>query len=557
MPPRYSKELKKLVVSGYQKRQGRTSPCEAYCPAGNRIQAVETLLKDGKPEQAHAVLLSRNPFPGVTGRVCTHPCELKCNRRKYDEGVSIRALERFAADTPMISRLTPLADTGRKVAVIGSGPAGMTCAYFLRLFGHEVTVFEAAAVLGGAPRMSVPDFRLPKNVVDRETGHVLSLGISAHTNVDVGRDVSMADIMKTYDATVVAVGNRGERLLNIPGRENLIPAVSFLAASNLARQSLEGKDVVVLGGGGVAFDCAFTAKRLRAASVSLVFPEKSDAIKAPAEEVAQAGEEGITLHASYLAQSAEGGTVRAKGLESFSFSESGELLAEYREGDELVLHADVVICASGLLPGTDFLAELAPEKNARGHLVVNDFQETSVAGLFAAGDIVTGPSTVASAIGSGRNAAIGVHCCLSGLQQKPELSFEEKEDGTLRLAVGGPALQAQQHVVLFEEIENPSYHEHAPRQVTGRYAAAHLLPFEEIDLGFTAEQAQAEAARCMHCGHCIDCGTCVERCPNYILERNEDGPFVRYPEECWHCACCRIGCPTGAIAIEFPITMLV
>ena len=357
MPPRYSKELKKLVVSGYQKRQGRTSPCEAYCPAGNRIQAVETLLKDGRPEQAHAVLLSRNPFPGVTGRVCTHPCELKCNRRKYDEGVSIRALERFAADTPMISRLTPLADTGRKVAVIGSGPAGMTCAYFLRLLGHDVTVFEAAAVLGGAPRMSVPDFRLPKNVVDRETGHVLSLGIAAHTNVDVGRDVSMADIMKTHDAAVVAVGNRGERLLNIPGRENLVPAVSFLAASNLARQSLEGRDVVVLGGGGVAFDCAFTAKRLRAASVSLVFPEKSDAIKAPEEEVAQAGEEGIALHSSYLAQSAEGGTVRAKGLESFSFSESGELLAEYREGDELALNADVVICASGLLPGTDFLAD--------------------------------------------------------------------------------------------------------------------------------------------------------------------------------------------------------
>ena len=556
MPPRYSKELKKLVVTGYQKRQGRTSPCEAYCPAGNRIQAVETLLKDGKPEEAHAVLLSRNPFPGVTGRVCTHPCELRCNRRKYDEGVSIRALERFAADTPMISRLVPLADTGRKVAVIGSGPAGMTCAFFLRLLGHAVTVFEAAAVLGGAPRMSVPDFRLPKNVVDRETGHILSLGIAAHTNVDVGRDVSMADIMKAYDATVVAVGNRGERLLNIPGREALVPAVSFLAGSNLARQSLEGKDVVVLGGG-VAFDCAFTARRLHASSVSLVFPEQSDAIKAPAEEVEQAKEEGIVLHASCLAQSVENGTVRARGLESFSFSDSGELLAVFREGDELVLHADVVICASGLLPGTDFLNDLAPERNARGHLKVNEFQETSVEGLFAAGDIVTGPSTVAAAIGSGRAAAIGVHCSLSGLTELPEISLEEKEGGALSLAVGGAALCQQQHVVLFEEIENPTYHEHAPRQVTGRYAEAHLLPFEEIDLGFTAEQAQAEASRCMHCGHCIDCGTCVERCPNYILERNEDGPFVRYPEECWHCACCRIGCPTGAIAIEFPITMLV
>ena len=208
------------------------------------------------------MLLSRNPFSGVTGRVCTHPCEMHCNRRKYDEGISIRALERFAADAPVISRLAPLADTGKKVAVIGSGPAGMTCAYFLRLMGHAVTVFEASAVLGGVPRVSVPDFRLPKNVVDREVGNVLSLNIAAHTNVKVGRDVALAAIMDAYDATVVAVGNQKERLLNIPGREALVPAVSFLGASNLSRQSLAGKNVVVLGGGGVAFDCAFTARRL-------------------------------------------------------------------------------------------------------------------------------------------------------------------------------------------------------------------------------------------------------------------------------------------------------
>ena len=557
MPPRYSKELKKLVVSGFQKRQSRTSPCEAYCPAGNRIQAVETLIKDGKPAEAHAVLLSRNPFPGVTGRVCTHPCEMQCNRRKYDEGVSIRALERFAADTPVISKMVPCADTGKKVAVIGSGPAGMTCAYFLRLMGHAVTVFEAGAVLGGVPRMSVPDFRLPKNVVDREAGHILSLGVSAHTNVSVGRDVELSAIMEAFDATVVAVGNQGERVLNIPGKESLVPAVSFLVSSNLDRRSLSGKNVVVLGGGGVAFDCAFTAKRLGAASVSLVFPEGPDAIKAPEEEVAQAATEGIALHASYLAGGVENGVVKASGLEEFSFSASGELIAKFREGDTLALPADMVICASGLLPATDFLKDLALEKTARGHLVVNEFQETSVAGLFAAGDIVTGPATVASAVGSGRKAAIGVHCRLAGLDSFPEVRFEEKEDGTLGLVMAGKASNQEQHVVQFEEIENPSYHEHAPRQKTATYAQTHLLPFEEIDLGFSAEQAQAEAARCMHCGHCIDCGTCVERCPNYILERDADGPFVRYPEECWHCACCRIGCPTGAIAIEFPITMLV
>ncbi|WP_298068030.1 FAD-dependent oxidoreductase [uncultured Mailhella sp.] len=548
--------MKKLVVSGFQKRQSRTSPCEASCPAGNRIQAVETLLKAGKPTEAHAVLLTRNPFPGVTGRICTHPCEMHCNRRKYDEGVSIRALERFAADTPFVSRLTPRVDTKKKVAIIGSGPAGMTCAYFLRLMGHAVTVFEAGAVLGGVPRMSVPDFRLPKNIVERETGHILSLGVTAHTNVRVGQDVALSTIMESYDATVVAIGNQKERILDIPGHERLVPAVSFLSSSNLARRSLAGKNVVVLGGGGVAFDCAFTAKRLNAASVSLVFPEAQDAIKAPAEEVEQARMEGISLHASCLAIGVENGVVKAARLEKFTFSDTGELIAKFHEGKELTLTADTVICASGLLPDMDFLEGLSLERTARGHLIVDEFQQTSAHGLFAAGDIVTGPATVASAVGSGRKTAIGVHCWLEGLEQFPEVYFRENEDDTLELSLNSNTVQQEQHVVLFEEIENPSYHEHAPRQHSA-CARTHFLPFEEFDTGFTTEQAQAEASRCMHCGHCIDCGTCVERCPNYILDRDEDGPFVHYPEECWHCACCRIGCPTGAIAIEFPITMLV
>lgn len=557
MPPKYSKELKRLVVSGYQKRQARSSPCEAHCPAGNRIQAMETLLKDGKPAEAHGMLLSRNPFSGITGRVCTHPCEQQCNRRKYDESVSIRALERFASDTPALVRFSPLPDTGNKVAVIGSGPAGMTCAYFLRLMGHAVTIFEASAVLGGVPRVSIPDFRLPKNVADRECGHILSLGISAHTNVKVGKDVALAPLMEGYDACVAAVGNTAERLLNIPGREKAMPAVSFLGVSNLDRHELAGKKVVILGGGGVAFDCAFTAKRLHAASVSLVFPEAADAIKAPAEEVSQAKEEGIALYSSCLAQSIDEYGVKAAGISGFSFDEHGALHAQFRQGDELSLSADLVICASGLLPSLDFLNNAPVQKSPRGHLCVDAFHETTLPGLFAAGDIVTGPATVASAIGDGRNAAIGIHCRLSGLTEVPELSFEKTEDGALRLSMGRPALRQDQHVVLFEEIENPAYHEHAPRQSPPAHAQNRLLPFEEINPGFSAGQARTEAARCMHCGHCIDCGTCVERCPNYILERDEDGPFVRYPEECWHCACCRIGCPTGSIDIQFPITMLV
>ena len=551
MPPKFSKELNTRIVSGYMpRRQPRTSPCEASCPAGNRIQAMETLLKDGRRAEAHAMLLSRNPFPGVTGRVCPHPCESRCNRNNYDQGVSIRALERFAADDPGASGFRPGNPTGKRVAVIGSGPAGMSCAWFLGLF-------EAAPVLGGVPRVSVPDFRLPKNVPDREAGNILALGISVHTNTRVGRDITLRDLLSNFDACVVAVGNSRERRLNIPGMEMARQAVAFLTETNLDRRDLGGKKVVILGGGGVAFDCAFTARRLGAVSVSLIFPEDAEHIKAPAEEVEQARAEGVTLYPSRLTRAVTERGVEAVALASFFFDEKGELQAQTLENDVLKEEADLVICASGLVPDLDFLDGLVPNRTPRGMLAADERMATSVPGLFAAGDIVDGPSSVASAVGSGRRAALGVHAALMGLEGELVVEFSERNEGEVLRVSCRPPETGEPHVVEFEEIQNPGYHSKAPRRAT-RAGQNRLLPFAELDSGFDEDAARAEAERCMHCGHCINCGTCVERCPGYIIEKDEaDGPFIRYPDECWHCACCRIGCPTASINIEFPITMLV
>ncbi len=554
MPPKFSKEFKIQLVSGQKPiRQHRTSPCEANCPAGNPIQAMENHLKEGRRDEAHALLLTRNPFPGVTGRVCPHPCEQNCNRNRYDEGLAVRSLERFAADSNGVAPLRPGAPTGKHLAVIGSGPAGMTCAYFAALLGHRVSVFESAPVLGGVPRTAVPDFRLPKGVVDRETGNILALGIEAYINTVVGKHIGIEQIMQDHDACVVAVGNWTERRLNIPGAERARPAVAFLKESNLSRPDFTGLKVLVIGGGGVAFDCAFTARRLGAAAVSLLFPEDAEHIKAPAEEVAQARREGLVLHASRLARRIDERGVEAVKLESFAFDEKGELEAKTIEDDVLQEPADVVICASGLQPALDFLAPLNPARTPRGHLVVDSDMATSVPGLFAAGDIVDGPGTVAAAIGSGRRTALGLHSRLMDLPDRLMVQV----DAERRLVVSGVSPDGQAHVVDFSEISNPGYHEKAPRRES-RQAQASSLPFSEIDAGFDAEAAQAEAGRCLHCGHCINCGTCVERCPGYILVKDEqEGPFVEYPDECWHCGCCRIGCPTGAISIEFPITMRV
>ena len=209
MPPRFSLELEKpTVFAGYLKYQSRTSPCEAACPAGNPIQKVHSLIKEQRLEEALEYLKSRNPLSGITGRVCDHPCELECNRMNYDEALSIRALERFAADhadRTKLRRPRRMEDTGKTLAVIGSGPAGMTCAYFSALFGHRVTVFEASASLGGMPRIGIPDYRLPKSIVDREVGQILELGVTARTNTAVGRDIGFDAILDEYDLSLIHI----------------------------------------------------------------------------------------------------------------------------------------------------------------------------------------------------------------------------------------------------------------------------------------------------------------------------------------------------------------
>ena len=194
MPPLFSREIEKPLISTVSlKYQMRTSPCESACPAGNPIQKVHSLIKENRYEEALAFLRARNPFPGTTGRICTHPCERECNRREWDEAINIRGLERAAADRAdgtRVKKPARMARSGKRIAVIGGGPAGLTFAYFSTLLGHEVTVFEAGPTLGGIPRLCVPEYRLPKDILDMEIGLVLETGVKARTNTRIGREIS-------------------------------------------------------------------------------------------------------------------------------------------------------------------------------------------------------------------------------------------------------------------------------------------------------------------------------------------------------------------------------
>ena len=557
MPPIYSKELNTLYIqhSG-QFRQKRTSPCEVKCLLGNAVQKVHTLIAEGKVDEALLWLHARNPFPGVTGRVCPHPCEQACNRAGYDEAMAIHSLERFAADNGRSAAIKALPASGKKIAVIGSGPAGLTAARFSALLGHTVDIYESSPVMGGVPRQAIPDFRLPKDVVDRESAAAIEGSVNVITNITVGRDIALSDIISRYDACLMAVGLWKERILNIPGKEYLQTAVSWLKRMTLDRENFEGRDVVILGGGGVAFDCAFTAKRLKARSVHLVCLEDDSCMRAPAEEVCQAREEGIFLHQSMLSRSVEARNgrflVEAEKVKSFCFDETGKLHVEGTDEPLFALEADCVICASGLMLDDTILMGMDVERTPRGMVKVDERFRTSVPGLFAAGDMASGPGLVASAIKAGREAAISMHRIIMGVSEEIEVLV----NGEGRIEIRSAADPVNPHVVAVEEIMNIEYHEHAPREHQPHMEAVPGVAFYELEGGLSPEQAVREASRCMHCGHCMACGSCVESCPGHILAMGDDGPFVAYPEQCWHCGCCRIACPTGSIAYQFPLTMM-
>ena len=333
MPPIFSREIQRpLISSACLKFRTRTSPCETACPAGNPIQKVQGLVKENRYEEALEFMRARNPFPGTTGRICTHPCETECNRREWDEAMNIRGLERAVADMADRTRVRKplrMERSGRKIAVIGGGPAGLTFAYFSSLLGHEVTIFEAGPALGGMPRLSVPVYRLPKDILDMEIGLVLETGVKARTNTRVGKEISFAEIRASFDAVLISTGTWQERELDVPNADRAVKGVEFLRQVILGLITEVGRKVIIMGGGGVAFDCAFTARRLGAGEVHIVCLEGTDCMAAPPDDLARAREEGITIHNSAMVSRVLEKNGHVTGMEffeisEFSFDESGE-----------------------------------------------------------------------------------------------------------------------------------------------------------------------------------------------------------------------------------------
>ena len=484
-----------------------TAPCKAACPVGLDIQGYIALISQGKFREAFHLIRQKVILPATLGRVCTHPCETECNRGKVDEPLTIAALKRFVADYELNTRTDGIAHAPRtrdeKVAVIGSGPAGLCAANDLVLMGYGVAVFEALPVAGGMLAVGIPDYRLPKEMLKREIEDIKSLGVEIRLNSPVGKKGLTLDDLRQegYKAIFIAVGAHRSANLGIPGEdfEGVHHGVSFLREVNLGGKVTPGGRVAVIGGGNVAIDAARTARRLGATGVTIVYRRSRREMPANEEEITEAEHEGIVIQYLVTPVRILGENGRVSGMECIRMElgapdASGRRRPIAIEGSQFAMDVDAVILAIGQSPDLALLPEDSRfQVSPSGTLVVDDkSMATSVPGVFAGGDAVLGPATVVQAIGAGHTAAIAIDSYLRNEMIPPEqqpLPTTTIEDLDLK------GKERKNRVIM------PAV---AP--------ADRLTDFREVNLGLTAEMAIEEAKRCLNCGGCSGCRECEKVC---------------------------------------------
>ncbi len=538
--------------------RNRTSPCNHACPAGEDIVDYLQMVVQGDLEGAQQRILAENPLIGVCGRVCPHPCESDCNRAHLGGAIAIHCLERFLASLPGERKLPQTDHTappGAQVAVVGSGPAGLSCAYQLARRGYKVTVFEALPVAGGMLRVGIPAYRLPRDVLDAEIGAIEALGVEIRTNTRLGHNLALDDL-QDYHALFLAVGQHRSRRLGIPGEDaqGVIPGLDFLRRVNLGERVQIGPRVAVIGGGNTAMDAARCALRLGARQVTILYRRSRHEMPAIDEEIEETEQEGVKIE--YLTAPVEVlttiGKVTALKCVRMRLSdpdESGRRRPEPVRGSEYTLPIDMVVPALGQEADLSFLDSAI--HSAGGLILINNAAVTSSPCTFAGGDAATGAGTVAYAIGSGKRAALAIDRRLRG----------ETLDGFPPLAehVRVAARDVDPTVVQFEGINLAYFQEEARTPQQRRPAADRVRDFREVNLPFSEEDALREAKRCFSCGTCNYCGTCWLYCPDICIRRHPKEEQPSGPSRsayefdydyCKGCGVCAEECPRQAIVME-------
>jgi formate dehydrogenase (NADP+) beta subunit len=535
-------------------------PCMMACPAHTNAGRYVALIAEGRFEEAYRFARDPNPLASICGRVCAHPCESACRRGEIDKPIQIRALKRFLTERhgPESKNFKPSPVEKQpalpyKVAIIGAGPVGLSAAHDLALMGYPVTIFEAAAVPGGMLYLGIPEYRLPRDVVEAQVREILETGdVTLKLNQRAGKDFSIEELRSQgFNAVLIAVGAHRSRDLSIPGvdLDGVYKGIDFLLNVNLGYKFTIGKKVVVIGGGNVAMDVArsaarevvrqheipteewsknisavashemvdisLSALRLGASEVHIVCIERREEIPAALEEVEEAETEGVIIHAGFGPNKVIGENGRVTALETVRtsrvFDENGRFSPQFAAGSESLVDCDTVIMAIGQTPNLDFLGkESTIELSSRGLISVDRSNlMTSVPGIFAGGDCVFGPRLIIDSVADGKRAAVGIDEFLRG---------QKHADPILEVEV----FDMHQMITNYMEIARKSVPTLPLERRTG---------VTEVEIGFDEQTAIEEAQRCLHCwvntvfegtevdgSECVLCGGCVDVCPEQCLE---------------------------------------
>lgn len=588
---------------------GKNIPCQTACPihteCGRYVQAIGI----SKDEEAYLLARAPNPFAYVLGRICAHPCEDNCRRGKIDEPVAICALKRYATERhnlgmghdPARRALPPAPKRNKRVAIVGAGVCGLTCAHDLALLGYSVEVFESAPVPGGMLFLGIPHFRLPREIIKMEVDNILSLGVILHTRVTIGRDISFGELRSRFDAVLLATGLNKGRELSIPGAHlaGVYNGIDFLVNVNLGYEIELGKRVAVVGGGNVAIDVARSAVRLvheavdggaapqeenglqpafdaarmalrsGAEQVHMVSLESRAQMPAWKGEVEEAEHEGIEIDNGWGPKEVVGEEGVTRGLKVRRcisvFDENGRFNPAFSD-EEKIIPCDSVILAIGQQADLSYInPDDGVQVTPRGILKIDENLSTTAPGVFAGGDVAFGPRILVEAVANGHRSARSIHLYLSGKTEKTEL----------------------RRFRILPNWKMPQGFLTIARQKMPVLAANRRIGIAEVELGFDEEQGRAEGRRCLNCqvntifdgSKCILCAGCVDVCPESCLrlvdltqvigdERydaliqarygvtaanlraGQAGAIIKNEEKCIRCGLCADRCPTGAITME-------
>lgn len=521
-------------------------PCSHLCPAGNDISKFLYLMAKGETDAAARLVRAGNPLPATLGRVCPHPCESQCNRAAMGGAIAIHMMERHLGDhaaDKLLPNRRPA--TGRRVAVIGAGPAGIAAAYNLALAGHQVEVLDEKGEAGGYLRTGIPAYRLPREVLDREIALVREAGVVFRAGFRAGRDAGFVELRKQFDAIVVAIGFHKNRALDIPGEDSqgVYNGVSLLERILMGERPNVPASPVVVGGGNTAMDVARSLLRL-GSRPTIVYRRTRAEMPAIAAEVAEAEAEGIPFH--YLTAPVkvitEGGRVSAIECLRMRLGEpdaSGRRRPVPIDGSNFAISCDGIVTAIGETADMEFLpAELRDDWRIKADTTL----ATPTSGVFAAGDAMDGAGTVTAAVGSGRRAAAMADAFLHG-GALPDSAPRVVE-------LWDRALDRDQ--ISYIESLNTAYLSTAPRpDIQELPAASRTRSFVEVVQAFSAEQAILEARRCFVCGTCNECSNCLYFCPDFAIHKRADTfGFDIDAGHCKGCGICVEECPRDAMVLR-------